>query len=48
VIGATAMADKAAPGVAKMAHDPSAVVAVLGEIDRQDSGPTGPPSEHDK
>jgi len=42
-IGATAMADKAAtgyglPGEARMARDPSAVVGVLGEIERQYSG----------
>jgi hypothetical protein len=34
-IGATAMADKAAPGDASMARDPSAVVGVLGEVERQ-------------
>ena len=34
-IGATAMADKAAPGDAVIQHDPSAVVGLLGEIDRQ-------------
>jgi hypothetical protein len=34
-IGATAMADKAAPGDAAMQRDPSAVVGLLGEIDRQ-------------
>jgi len=39
-IGATAMADKAAagsglPGEARTASDPSAVVGVLGEIERQ-------------
>ncbi len=42
-IGATAIADKAAtrygaPGEATMPHDPSAVVGVLGEIERQYSG----------
>jgi hypothetical protein len=39
-IGATALADKAAPGDARMQHDPNAVVALLGEIERQrnDSG----------
>jgi hypothetical protein len=34
-IGATAMADKAGPGDAKSGHDPSAIVGVLGEIERQ-------------
>ena len=29
------MADRAAPGDAKMTHDPSAVVGVLGEIERR-------------
>jgi hypothetical protein len=33
------MADKAAPGDAKMAHDPSAVVGVIGEIERHYSDP---------
>jgi hypothetical protein len=33
------MADKAAPGDAKMAHDPSAVVGLLGEIERHYSDP---------
>jgi hypothetical protein len=33
------MADKAAPGDAKMGHDPSAVVGVIGEIERQYSDP---------
>jgi hypothetical protein len=37
-IGATAVAAKAAPGDRRMAHDPSAVVGVLGEIERQYSG----------
>ena len=31
------MADRAAPGDAKMAHDPSAVVGLLGEIERSAS-----------
>jgi hypothetical protein len=33
-IGATAMADKAAPGDMMNPHDPNAVVAALGEIER--------------
>jgi hypothetical protein len=33
-IGATAIADKAAPGDARSGHDPSAIVGVLGELDR--------------
>jgi len=37
-IGATAMADKVGPADAKNAPDPSAVVGVLGEIERQYGG----------
>lgn len=39
-IGATAMAEHAGPGDAKNAYDPSAIVGVLGEIDRQYGEPT--------
>jgi hypothetical protein len=46
-IGATAMADKAAPGDAKMAHDPSAVVGVLGEIERHYSDPDARSEDED-
>ena len=46
-IGATAMADKAAPGDATMAHDPSAVVGVLGEIERQYSDSEARSEEED-
>jgi hypothetical protein len=38
-IGATAMADKAGPGDAKSGHDPSAIVGVLGEIERHSGEP---------
>lgn len=51
-IGATAMADKAAaPGNALggqgQARDPSAVVGVLGEIERQYSGSDAPSEDDD-
>jgi hypothetical protein len=46
-IGATAMADKAAPGDATMARDPSAVVGVLGEIERHDSDPESSSEDED-
>jgi hypothetical protein len=37
--GPTAMAVKAAPGDMRQAHDPSAIVAVLGEIERERGAP---------
>jgi hypothetical protein len=45
-IGATALADKAAPGDARSGHDPSAIVGVLGEMDRH-YGETAAHDEHE-
>ncbi len=45
-IGATAMADRAAPGDTVYPRDPSAVVAVLGEIERE-YGDSGARSENE-
>jgi len=46
-IGATAMADKVGPADAKNAPDPSAVVGVLGEIERQYGEPAARSEDED-
>lgn len=46
-IGATAMADKVGPADAKVAPDPSAVVGVLGEIERQYGEPAARTEDED-